>query len=81
VKYSQDIEEAIARLRGFIELKAAGALTYDLRWTAIKLLEDDKIVKERLVAAAPQAGMEILQAAQSLRRHLTDRFDEDPRSS
>lgn len=78
VKYSQDIEESIARLRGFIELKAAGALGYDLRWTAIKLLEDDKIVKERLVAAAPHAGMEILQAAQSLRRHLTDRFDEEP---
>ncbi len=78
VKYSQDIEEAIARLRSFIQLKAAGALPHDMRWTAIKLLEDDKIVKERLVAAAPQAGMEILQAAQTLRRHLTDRFDEEP---
>ena len=78
VKYSQDIEEAIARLRSVIELKAAGALSYDLRWTAIKLLEDDRIVKERLRAAAPEAGSEILQAAHSLRRHLTERFDEEP---
>jgi ferrous iron transport protein B len=78
VKYSQDIEEAITRLRGFIELKAPGALTYDLRWTAIKLLEDDKIVQERIVTAAPEAGREILQAAQALRRHLAERFDEEP---
>ncbi|MFO7707256.1 MAG: ferrous iron transport protein B [Desulfobacterales bacterium] len=78
VKYSQDIEETIARLHRFTELKAAGALNYDMRWTAIKLLEDDRIVKERLVAALPQAGTEILQAAQTLRRHLTERFDEEP---
>jgi ferrous iron transport protein B len=78
VKYSQDIEESIARLLGFMELKAAGPPGYDRRWTAIKLLEEDKIVTERLVAAAPQAGMEILQAAQALRRHLAERFDEEP---
>ena len=78
VKYSHDIEEAITRLRGFIELRAAEAIPYDLRWTAIKLLEDDKIVQERIVAAAPEAGREILQAAQALRRHLVERFDEEP---
>jgi ferrous iron transport protein B len=33
---------------------------------AIKLLEDDKIVKERSVAAAPDTGREILRAARSL---------------
>ena len=77
VKYSHDIEEAIGRLTHFMEMKA-GRLPYDTRWMAIKLLEDDKIVKERLVAAAPEAGSHILQAAQRLHTHLTQRFDEDP---
>lgn len=77
VKYSHDIEEAIGRLKQFMEMKA-GRLPYDTRWMAIKLLEDDKIVKERLIAAAPEAGSHILQAAQRLHTHLAQRFDEDP---
>jgi ferrous iron transport protein B len=77
VKYSHDIEEAIGRLQGFMVDKAGAALPYNPRWMVVKLLEDDQIVAERLVAAAPQAGLEILQAAQAQRRHLSGRFDED----
>jgi ferrous iron transport protein B len=78
VKYSADIEEAIGRLSFFMESKTDGKLPYLPRWVATKLLEDDAIVKERLVATAPDAGRQILQAAQAQRKHLTDRFDEDP---
>jgi len=78
VKYSADIEEAIGRLTVFMESKTDGNLPYLPRWVATKLLEDDAIVKDRLIAAAPDAGRQILQAAQALRKHLTDRFDEDP---
>ena len=78
VKYSADIEEAVGRLTVFMESKTDGRLPYLPRWVAVKLLEDDAIVKERLIAAAPDAGRQILQAAQALRKHLTDRFDEDP---
>ncbi|MGE5257580.1 MAG: ferrous iron transport protein B [Hyphomicrobiales bacterium] len=78
VKYSHDIEEAIGRLKHFIETTADGLPPYAARWVAAKLLEDDKIVKERLVAAAPETGRTILQAGQALRKHLSDRFDEDP---
>jgi len=78
VKYSADIEEAIGRLAFFMESKTDGSLPYLPRWVAVKLLEDDAIVQERLIAAASDAGRQILQAAQALRKHLTDRFDEDP---
>jgi len=78
VNYSKDIEEAIGRLKHYMESTTDGLLPYPPRWVATKLLEDDKIVKERLVAAAPQAGRTILQASQALRKHLTDRFDEEP---
>jgi ferrous iron transport protein B len=78
VKYSQDIETSIARLQQFIENKTDGQLPYNVRWTAIKLLEDDQIVKQRLVENVPAESLEILQVTQTLRKFLMDRFDDDP---
>jgi ferrous iron transport protein B len=78
VRYSADIEEAIGRLERFLSERVGTGLPYPARWMATKLIEDDQIVKERLVAAAPQAGPLILQAAQNLRRQLEARFDDDP---
>ena len=46
VKYSKDIEDSISKLEHFIEGLAEGSIPYSIRWTAIKLIEDDKIVKE-----------------------------------
>jgi len=78
VKYSKDIEDSILELKRFIELKTDKRLPYDVRWTAIKLLEDDRIVKQRLQEAAGLAGVDIIQLAEKLRAHLADRFDDDP---
>jgi ferrous iron transport protein B len=78
VKYSNDIEDAIGRLKLFLENKVGKNIPYLPRWVAIKLIEDDTIVKERLVAAAPDAARQVLQAAQTQRKHLSERFDEDP---
>ena len=78
VKYSKDIENAIVRLKQFIEEKTDGNLPYNTRWTSIKLLEDDKIIKERILQSTGDLGLEILQTAQALRKHLNQRFDDDP---
>ncbi|MEJ5360106.1 MAG: ferrous iron transport protein B [Desulfobacterales bacterium] len=78
VKYSRDLEEAIGRLAGFLESRIGQRLAWLPRWTAIKLLEDDEVVKQRLVAAAPEAAGFVLEAAAKLRRHLAERYDEDP---
>jgi ferrous iron transport protein B len=78
VKYTHDIEEAVGRLRDFMLNQTDGVLPYAPRWTAIKLIEDDKIVKERLIAAIPDAGSAILEASRELRQHLAARYDEDP---
>jgi ferrous iron transport protein B len=78
VKYSQDIESAIERLQRFIEEKAHGTLPYNTRWMAIKLLEDDKIIKERILQKAADVGLEILQTTDALRKRLEERFDDDP---
>ena len=78
VKYSKDIESAITRLQQFIGEKTDGSTPYDIRWTSIKLLEDDKIIKERILQSTNEVGLEILQTTQALRKHLEQRFDDDP---
>ena len=44
----------------------------------MKLLEDDKIIKQTLLDKAGDVGEEIIKEAHSLRKHLTARFDDDP---
>lgn len=78
VKYSNDIEEAIRQLRTLISEIAAGRLRYNPRWMAIKLLEDDKIVKERLIENLGKDADQILNLTQQLRRRLTSRFNDEP---
>jgi len=78
VKYNKDIEDSISKLESFIEDNTDGTLPYNTRWTAIKLLENDKIIKERIVQKAGNSAQDILRETQALRRLLTDRFDDDP---
>ncbi len=78
VKYSKDIEAAIGALRDFMAARSDLALPYEPRWTAIKLLEDDKIVTSRVLEKTGAFGAEILAETARLRSHLMDRFDDDP---
>ena len=78
VKYSKDIETAISELKSYIENKIVDTFPYNIRWTAIKLLEDDNVVKERVHQKAGASGGDILLEAQELRKHLARRFDDDP---
>ncbi len=76
VKYDRDIEAAISVLRDFIVSETGGLFLYDPRWTAIKLLEDDRIIKERF--ARNDAANTVLQTAGQLREQLRDRYNDDP---
>jgi len=78
VKYSKDIEDSISKLKNFIESLAKGAIPYNPRWTAIKLLEDDKIVKERIQQKTGKNSRKILEEATAQRDFLVDRFDDEP---
>ncbi len=78
VRYTQDIEAAIGKLRAFMAESVTGVLPYNPRWTAIKLLEDDRIVKERIASTVPEAGAAILEEVERLRRQLSDRYDDAP---
>jgi ferrous iron transport protein B len=78
VKYNKDIENSIAELMQFLEKWGQGSIPYNVRWTAIKLLENDKIVKERIVQTAGKNSQNILLEAQRHRDLLDNRFDDDP---
>ena len=78
VKYSKDIEDSISKIEHFIGNHAEDSIPYNIRWTAIKLLEDDKIVKERVLEKTGKIGEDILKEIDNHRKFLVDRFDDDP---
>jgi ferrous iron transport protein B len=78
VKYNKDIENSISELQSFIENNLEISLPYKTRWTVIKLLENDKIVKERVLQKAGDQGQNIIQEVQLHRELLADRFNDDP---
>ncbi len=78
VYYGKDIEKAINELSEFIREKTSAGLPYHIRWIAIKLLENDKIVKERVLEYTNPYGEAILQEAELKREHLREFFDEEP---
>jgi len=78
VYYGKDIEKAINELSEFIRKKSSAELPYHIRWIAIKLLENDRIVKERVLQSANPQGEAILQEAELKREHLREFFDEEP---
>lgn len=78
VRYSQDIESAISRLQDFLQKNVSGTLPYNDRWTAIKLIEDDKIVRDQMLALAGDARKTVEDEIQLARQYIMDRFDDDP---
>ncbi len=78
VKYSKDIADSILRLQNFIENQQIENLPYDSRWLAIKLIEDDELVKKRILQQTESKTHPVLDEAQVYRRRLTALFDDDP---
>jgi ferrous iron transport protein B len=78
VKYNKDLEKAIAAIQKLVEENLGDRLPYGPRWTAIKLIEDDKIVKERILEKSEKLSQEVFEEAGRQRRMLMERFDEEP---
>jgi ferrous iron transport protein B len=78
VRYSQDIESAISRLQDFLHKGISSTLPYNDRWTAIKLIEDDKIVRDRVLILTGDSRQTVQDEIQVVRQYIMDRFDDDP---
>jgi ferrous iron transport protein B len=78
VKYNRDIEEAISSLQSLLDNALIQDRPYSPRWASVKLLENDKIIKERLEPVTGERHAEILEETERLRQHIRDRLNEDP---
>ncbi len=78
VRYNKDIEAAIEALQTLATESLGSGMPYAPRWTAIKLLEDDRLVREKLLHWNGAGGTALISAAARFRRQIADLFDEDP---
>jgi ferrous iron transport protein B len=76
VKYSKEIEGCISKVETRI-LESEINIDGSLRWNAIKLLEDDQIVKNRFQNLSSKASKDIFQTAKEFRKRVYDLFEDD----
>ena len=78
VKYNRDIETLISELIQVLEAQFHDHHPHPVRWTAIKLLESDQMVKKSLEELSPELEEKINQMAARSRSRLEKIFHDDP---
>ena len=78
VKYSPDIETAIKSVEEIIRQIPPVAAVHNPRWTAIKLLENDRVITERAFAAAGPDSDRLRRAVDRQRATVARLYDDDP---
>ncbi|MFO7749143.1 MAG: ferrous iron transport protein B [Desulfobacteraceae bacterium] len=78
VTYNREIEGFIAGLEEKIQAGSLDLGECPVRWTAIKLLEDDTDVKALVAKTGTGQGEELLLLAEKYRRRIEDLFQDDP---
>jgi ferrous iron transport protein B len=76
IHYGQEIEEEIEKIKQRLKAAPDMASRYYPRWTAVKLIENDPLVKK--TAAASSGGASIVEQAERSRNHLHGVFEDDP---
>ncbi len=78
VTYNREIETLIRKIETAMDRGGLDLDNWPGRWTAIKLLENDGVVKENLAAMATEAANEVLDVAKRGRAQIEERFQDDP---
>ena len=78
VKYNGEIEKAIEILEKALTSRLGENLNVPLRWTAIKLIEDDRVAKERLQTLLGRGAEPVLEEARRQRELIAGRYNDDP---
>jgi len=77
ISFGREIDDELAKLMPLIEACPELARHYNPRWVAVKLLEDDRIIRQQIEDKVPGAAA-LLAAAAASRRHLQTIFGESP---
>ncbi len=78
VRYGKDIEVGIQIIRDILEEKTGESFPFNLRWSAIKLIENDEVVSEFMVKKLGAEAQSILEEADRQRDRITGLFDDEP---
>ncbi len=78
VIYNREINSMISHLVEELDRNFKELIVYPNRWTAIKLLEDDKVVKENLQQISKERAAVILEHSEEFRHRIEDLFQDDP---
>ena len=78
VRYNKEIEKSIAVIQEQLAVEYADVLPYGSRWTAVKLVEDDSVIKERLTAMDAKSASRLFETVVKQREYLRNHFQDDP---
>jgi len=78
VHYGKDVEQCIDEVAQIIDEEMPDRPYTDVRWVAIKLLEDDKVIKDRLKHIDDSVAEVVLEAVAARRERLRGLFDDEP---
>ena len=76
IRYSKEIEACISKVKTEI-IQSKMYVDGGLRWNAIKILEDDKIVKKKFQDLSTQASKKIFHTSKMCRKRIYDLFEDD----
>ncbi len=79
IRYGKEVEDCISRVVKSLGSSHEEGIQEDnhTRWNAIKLLEDDRIIKEKVFARLPENAEGIKTAVQDCRSRIYDQFQDD----
>ncbi len=76
IRYSKEIEETISQVETRL-MENQMAVDGSSRWNAVKLLEDDKIIRELLEDQFPTRAGAVLQTVQECRKRIFDLYEDE----
>ncbi len=76
IKYSKEIEESISKVETQI-VNSKIPVEGQLRWNAIKILEDDKIVKKKMADASSEKSIRVFKEAEDCRKRIYTLFEDE----
>lgn len=78
ISYSNEIETCITRIEDVFEKDCPDQEVPEVvRWNAIKLLEDDKIIKQKFAGKASDASGAVLNEVSQCRQRIQDLYEDD----
>ncbi len=78
IHYNKDIEEAVSDLKANLKELFGDSPPFDPRWGAIKLLENDSLVIDKLKQLYGSRSNKVLESAIRWRNMLADRLGDEP---